>query len=259
MPFAAIPFIRVLSSKGISICNEETIVARRSIGFLIFIQRSFGNTSKAIFDGRIGAIQRELQQFPNPNEVVSLESNEQQQLLRISLRSITPEIVESLPNETARCAPKCERTVQAVSCRNLNTGGAWSQPTDWWASLFIGILVRVFCASLIFLCLGNGGFEAALCQSSEEGSSLEALWRSPVYSPIDWGDILGGGSATGESGVTAPREGFAPEAEAGGAEIPEGQAGGRGNKRRRGGVPAQILATPLNLEGDSGGASDENY
>lgn len=124
MPFAAIPFIRVLSSKGISICNEETIVARRSIGFLIFSQRSSGNTSKATFDGRIEAIQRELQQFPNPNEVVSPESNEQQQLLRISLRSITPEIVESLPNEMARCAPKCERTVQAVSCRNLNVESA---------------------------------------------------------------------------------------------------------------------------------------
>nr|QJH91696.1 ATP synthase F0 subunit beta [Abies sibirica] len=124
MPFAAIPFIRVLSSKGISICNEETIVARRSIGFIIFSQRSSGNTSKATFDGRIGAIQRELQQFPNPNEVISPESNEQQRLLRISLRSITPKIVESLPNETARCAPKCERTVQAVSCRNLNVESA---------------------------------------------------------------------------------------------------------------------------------------
>nr|QOD41060.1 ATPase subunit 4 [Larix sibirica] len=124
MPFAAIPLIRVLSSKGISICNEETIVARRSIGFIIFSQRSSGNTSKATFDGRIEAIQRELQQFLNPNEVVSPESNEQQQLLRISLRSITPEIVESLLNETARCAPKCERTVQAVSCRNLNVESA---------------------------------------------------------------------------------------------------------------------------------------
>jgi len=120
MLFAAILFICVLSSKGILICNEETIVAGCFIGFLIFSQRSFGNTFKAIFDERIGAIQRELQQFLNPNEVVYLESNEQQQLLRISLRSITPEIVELLLNEMARCAPKCERTVQAVLCRNLN-------------------------------------------------------------------------------------------------------------------------------------------
>ena len=124
MPLAAIPSIGVLSPKGISICNEETIVARCSIGFLIFSQRSLGNTSKAAFQERIGAIQRELQQFLDPNEVVSTESKERQQNLRISLRSITPEIVESLPNETARCAPKCERTVQAVSCRNPNVESA---------------------------------------------------------------------------------------------------------------------------------------
>ena len=124
MPLAAIPSIGVLSPKGISICNEETIVARCSIGFLIFSQRSLGNTSKAAFQERIGAIQRELQQFLDPNEVVSPESKERQQNLRISLRSITPEIVESLPNETARCAPKCERTVQAVSCRNPNVESA---------------------------------------------------------------------------------------------------------------------------------------
>nr|QXE44258.1 ATP synthase subunit 4 [Sciadopitys verticillata] len=124
MLFAAIPFIGVLSSKGILICNEETIVACCSIGFIILSQRSFGNTSKAIFEGRIEAIQRELQQFLNPNEVVSPESKEQRQLLRISLRSITPEIVESLPNETAHRVPKCERTVQAVSCRNLNVESA---------------------------------------------------------------------------------------------------------------------------------------
>nr|QXE44009.1 ATP synthase subunit 4 [Metasequoia glyptostroboides] len=124
MPLAAIPSIGVLSPKGISICNEETIVARCSIGFLIFSQRSSGNTSKAFFQERLGAIQRELQQFLDPNEVVPPESKERQQNLRISLRSITPEIVESLPNETTRCAPKCERTVQAVSCRNPNVESA---------------------------------------------------------------------------------------------------------------------------------------
>jgi hypothetical protein len=68
-------------------------------------------------DGRIEAIQEELQQFLNPNEVVLLESNEQQRLLRISLQ-ICGTVVELLP--TARCAPKCEKTVQALLCRNLN-------------------------------------------------------------------------------------------------------------------------------------------
>ncbi|KAG5629049.1 hypothetical protein H5410_000766 [Solanum commersonii] len=42
------------------------------------------------------AIQEESEQFPNPNEVVPPESNEQQQLLRISLR-ICGTVVESLP------------------------------------------------------------------------------------------------------------------------------------------------------------------
>ncbi|KAL0294309.1 UNVERIFIED_CONTAM: ATP synthase protein MI25 [Sesamum calycinum] len=67
------------------------------------------------------AIQEESQQFPNPNEVVPPESNEQQRLLRISLR-ICGTVVESLP--MARCAPKCEKTVQAFLCRNLNVKSA---------------------------------------------------------------------------------------------------------------------------------------
>ncbi|WZZ43615.1 hypothetical protein YC2023_039874 [Brassica napus] len=64
--------------------------------------------------GRIQASQEESQQFPNPNEVVPLESNEQQRLLRISLR-ICGTVVESLP--MARCVPKCEKTVQAFALR----------------------------------------------------------------------------------------------------------------------------------------------
>ncbi|KAL5569261.1 hypothetical protein UlMin_025836 [Ulmus minor] len=63
------------------------------------------------------AIQEELQQFLNPNEVVLLESNEQQRLLRFSLR-ICGTVIESL--SMARSAPKCEKTVQALLCRNLN-------------------------------------------------------------------------------------------------------------------------------------------
>nr|AJP33494.1 ATPase subunit 4 [Gnetum gnemon]QJH91876.1 ATP synthase F0 subunit beta [Gnetum gnemon] len=117
--FAAILFICVLSSKGILILNEETIVACCFIGFILFSQRSLGNIFKAILDGRRAAIQRELQQLLNPNEVVFMESNKQQNNLRVSLRSMEPEIVESLLG-IARCAPKCQKTVQAVLCRNPN-------------------------------------------------------------------------------------------------------------------------------------------
>lgn len=117
MLFAAILSICALSSKNILIYNEEMIVACCFIGFIIFSRKSLGKTFKVTLDGRIQAIQEELQQFLNPNEVVLLESNEQQRLLRSSLR-ICGTVLESLP--MARCAPKCEKTVQALLCRNLN-------------------------------------------------------------------------------------------------------------------------------------------
>nr|QYK19192.1 ATP synthase subunit 4 [Octomeria grandiflora] len=128
MLFAAIPSICASSPKKISIYNEEMIVARCFIGFLIFSRKSLGQTFKVTLDGRIQSIQEESQQFPNPNEVVPSESNEQQRLLRISLR-ICGTVVESLPTArsalpTARSAPKCEKTVQALLCRNLNVKSA---------------------------------------------------------------------------------------------------------------------------------------
>lgn len=125
MLFAAIPSICALSSKKISIYNEEMIVARCFIGFIIFSRKSLGKTFKETLDGRIESIQESLQQFFNPNEVILEESNEQQRLLnlRISLRICsTVKVVESLP--AARCAPKCEKTVQALLCRNLNVKSA---------------------------------------------------------------------------------------------------------------------------------------
>lgn len=121
MLFAAILSICASSSKKILIYNEEMIVARCFIGFIIFSRKSLGNTFKATLDERIQAIQEESQQFPNPNEVVPPESNEQQRLLRVSLR-ICGTVAESLP--MARCAPKCEKTVQALLCRNLNVKSA---------------------------------------------------------------------------------------------------------------------------------------
>nr|YP_009493674.1 Atp4 [Codonopsis lanceolata]AWN57619.1 Atp4 [Codonopsis lanceolata] len=109
--------ICVLSSKRILIYNEEMIVAACFIGFIILSRKSLGQTFKETLDGRIQAIQEESEQFLNPNEVVLLEANEEQRLLRTSLL-ICGTVVESLP--MARSAPKCEKTVQALLCRNLN-------------------------------------------------------------------------------------------------------------------------------------------
>ncbi|KAJ0728266.1 putative NADH:ubiquinone reductase (H(+)-translocating) [Helianthus annuus] len=85
MLFAAILSICASSLKKISIYNEEMIVARCFIGFIIFSRKSLGKTFKVTLDGRIQAIQGESQQFLKPNEVVPPESNEQQRLLRTSL------------------------------------------------------------------------------------------------------------------------------------------------------------------------------
>ncbi|KAK1356434.1 ATP synthase protein MI25 [Heracleum sosnowskyi] len=117
MLFAGIPSICVSNSKKISIYNEEMIVARCFICFIIFSRKSLDKTFKVTLDERIQVIQEESQQFPDPNEVVPPESNEQQQLPRISLR-ICCTVVESLP--MACYARKCEKTVQALLCRNLN-------------------------------------------------------------------------------------------------------------------------------------------
>ena len=121
MLVAASLFICALSSKNYSVYNEEIIVAICFIGFILVARKSFGKTFQNILDERMKAIQEELQQFLNPNEVVLLESNEQQRFFRRSLE-ICGTVVESLP--MARSAPKCEKTVQAFLCRNLNVKSA---------------------------------------------------------------------------------------------------------------------------------------
>ena len=51
MLFAAILSICASSSKKISIYNEEMIVARCFIGFIIFSRKSLGKTFKVTLDG----------------------------------------------------------------------------------------------------------------------------------------------------------------------------------------------------------------
>nr|WNR49273.1 ATPase subunit 4 [Acorus tatarinowii] len=115
--FAAILSIIALSSKKISIYNEEIIVSSCFILFLFFSRQSFGQTLLLTLDERIKAIQEESEQANLPNEVLPTTSHEEEVNFRIRF-NICKTIVESLP--TARCTPKCEKTLQALLCQNLN-------------------------------------------------------------------------------------------------------------------------------------------
>ena len=123
MLLAAILSIFIFSfiSTNISVYNEEMIVTSAFLSFIIFSRKSLGKTLKVILDGRTQAIQEESQQFLDPNEKVLLEFNEEQRLLIKNFRFCST-LVESLP--MAHCAPKCEKTVQALLCKNLNVKSA---------------------------------------------------------------------------------------------------------------------------------------
>ncbi|KAK1258689.1 hypothetical protein QJS04_geneDACA024296 [Acorus gramineus] len=80
-------------------------------------RQSFGQTLLLTLDERIKAIQEESEQANLPNEVLPTTSHEEEVNFRIRF-NICKTIVESLP--TARCTPKCEKTLQALLCQNLN-------------------------------------------------------------------------------------------------------------------------------------------
>lgn len=137
--FAAIPALCASNSKKLSIYNEEMLVARCFLGFILFL-KSLGKTFKETLDGRIQAITEESQQFPN--EVVPPEANEQQLLVRIRLKRFGT-VVDSLPME--RLGPTCEKTLNALCSRNLQVKSATiQQATLYRRSLLKDDLVKGF-------------------------------------------------------------------------------------------------------------------
>ena len=137
MLFAAIPSICASSSKKISIYNEEMIVARRFIGFIVFSRKSLGDTFKVILDERIEAIfsmnnhSMVLYGDPTPSDLLFMQSTP----IYFPSRSASSTLSSNSSKSDAQSAPPeldelfnqiCDKCEELVLLSNRQVPPEWN-------------------------------------------------------------------------------------------------------------------------------------
>jgi hypothetical protein len=105
----------VFSSKQIFIYNEEIIVALCFVAFVLFSQKTLGDTVRATFAERRASVLAELLQFLSAKDALLAELLSQHALRSHSVRSSTQMLGDScIKHMVTSGAPKCKHTVQAL-------------------------------------------------------------------------------------------------------------------------------------------------
>ena len=89
----------VICAKQILILNEEIVVALTFIGFVLYVETSFGDTIRASLQSRGAAILEELQHHMTLQQMNLQSAMSEQQFIADELQSATEQIGESVSHE----------------------------------------------------------------------------------------------------------------------------------------------------------------
>ena len=102
----------VICAKHILILNEEIVVALSFIGFVLYVETSFGDTIRDSIDSRGATILEELQHHMTLQQTNFQSAIREQQFIADELQSATQQIGESISHEIQINLPDLYQSLQ---------------------------------------------------------------------------------------------------------------------------------------------------
>jgi hypothetical protein len=102
----------VICAKQILILNEEIVVALSFIGFVLYVETSFGDTIRESIDSRGATILEELQHHMTLQQMNLQSAIREQQFIADELQSSTEQIGDAVSNEIKINLPELYQSLQ---------------------------------------------------------------------------------------------------------------------------------------------------